>query len=147
VGKREIEDALSKLDKLTQEEARMASAEVLKTVRDVNDRIGVTALAVNGGATVTAIDDKAMGVSSKMKITHDVKRFNDPMRGSDIDDRVIQVHNPGMEKCRIICPHRPENWTWLGVTVETIRQRENDISILPLAVVNCSSYCNYTFGC
>jgi hypothetical protein len=30
VGKKEMEDALNRLDKLTQEEARMAAAEILK---------------------------------------------------------------------------------------------------------------------
>ena len=30
VGKKEIDDALKRLDKLTQEEARMAAAEILK---------------------------------------------------------------------------------------------------------------------
>ena len=35
----EIEDSLSKLDMLTQEEARMASAELLRIVRTVDDRV------------------------------------------------------------------------------------------------------------
>ena len=39
VGNREIEDSLERLDKLTQEEARMASAESLKVTHDVDDRV------------------------------------------------------------------------------------------------------------
>ena len=33
IGDTEVEDSLSRLDKLTQEEARMASAELLKVTR------------------------------------------------------------------------------------------------------------------
>jgi hypothetical protein len=37
VGKKEMEDALNRLDKLTQEEARMAAAEILKLTHIVMD--------------------------------------------------------------------------------------------------------------
>jgi uncharacterized protein YoxC len=39
VGSREIEDSLERLDKLTQEEARMASAELLKMTQSVRDDV------------------------------------------------------------------------------------------------------------
>ena len=39
VGNREIEDSLQRLDTLTQEEARMASAESLKVTHDVNAKV------------------------------------------------------------------------------------------------------------
>ena len=38
-GSRDIEDSLERLDKLTQEEARMASAEQLKMTQGVDDRV------------------------------------------------------------------------------------------------------------
>jgi hypothetical protein len=38
-GNTEIEDSMSRLDKLTQEEARMASAELLKVTHGVDDRV------------------------------------------------------------------------------------------------------------
>jgi hypothetical protein len=38
-GNTDIEDSLDKLDKLTQEEARMASAEMLKMMRSIDDRV------------------------------------------------------------------------------------------------------------
>jgi hypothetical protein len=46
VGRTEIEDALKKLDNLTNEEARMATAQVLKTTHDnrvagVDDKVAV----------------------------------------------------------------------------------------------------------
>ena len=39
VGRADIEDVLQALDKLTQEEARMAAAEVLKVTHYINDRV------------------------------------------------------------------------------------------------------------
>jgi hypothetical protein len=45
VGKKEIEDALHRLDKLTQEEARMAVAEILRLTYIVDDK---EATVVNG---------------------------------------------------------------------------------------------------
>ncbi len=39
MGSKEIEDSLERLDKLTQEEARMASAEQLKMTHSVDDRV------------------------------------------------------------------------------------------------------------
>ena len=38
VGKNKIEDELKRLDNLTQEEARMAMAEVLKMTNSINDK-------------------------------------------------------------------------------------------------------------
>jgi len=54
IGRTRMEDALKRLDKLTQEEARMASAQNLKITHTVDERVrGV----VN---TVVAIDNKVM---------------------------------------------------------------------------------------
>jgi hypothetical protein len=39
LGKNDIEDALKRLDTLTQEEARMAIAEVLKVTQRVDDKV------------------------------------------------------------------------------------------------------------
>ena len=41
LGKNDIEDALKRLDTLTQEEARMATAEILKVTRCVRDQVAV----------------------------------------------------------------------------------------------------------
>jgi hypothetical protein len=38
-GRRNLEDALKRLDKLTHEEARIATAEILKVTRTVDDRV------------------------------------------------------------------------------------------------------------
>ena len=39
LARNDVEDALKRLDKLTQEEARMATAEVLKITRIVDDNV------------------------------------------------------------------------------------------------------------
>ena len=39
IGKKEIEDALKRLDKLTQDEARMAAAENLKLTHVVDNKV------------------------------------------------------------------------------------------------------------
>jgi hypothetical protein len=52
VGNNEIEDALKRLDRLTQEEARMASAELLKITNAINGEVRE----ITGN--VLAVDDK-----------------------------------------------------------------------------------------
>jgi hypothetical protein len=39
IGRTDIEDALKRLDRLTQEETRMAAAQVLKVANTVGDRV------------------------------------------------------------------------------------------------------------
>jgi hypothetical protein len=54
MGNREIEDSLERLDKLTQEEARMASAEQLKMTHIVDGK-------------VTVVDDRVRGVEGQVE--------------------------------------------------------------------------------
>jgi ribosomal 50S subunit-associated protein YjgA (DUF615 family) len=58
MGKTNIEDALRRLDKLTQEEARMATAQLLELTHGVGDK-------------VTRIDDNIKGVDDKVKDVSD----------------------------------------------------------------------------
>jgi hypothetical protein len=53
LGKTEIEDALKRLDKLTQEEVRMATAQLLTLTHGVDDK-------------VTRIDDEIKSVDGKV---------------------------------------------------------------------------------
>ena len=53
IGKKEMEDALKRLDKLTQEEARMATAEILRLTQIVDNK-------------VTTVDDKVTTVDNKV---------------------------------------------------------------------------------
>jgi hypothetical protein len=59
IGRRDIEDALSRLDRLTQEEARMATAQVLKVAHRVEDGVKAVGEQVKGAdIKVKEIDDK-----------------------------------------------------------------------------------------
>ncbi|KAN0116376.1 hypothetical protein V8E52_005995 [Russula decolorans] len=79
IGKTEMEDALKKLDKLTQEEARMAAAQNLKATNAVDERVkGV-------GHVVEAIDNKVASIDDQ------VTRVDDRVAG--VDDRVAGVDN------------------------------------------------------
>ncbi|KAH9165975.1 hypothetical protein EDB89DRAFT_2006859 [Lactarius sanguifluus] len=65
-GRTEIEDALKRLDKLTQEEARMAAAQLLKIAHNVENKVtqviddGKEARAMAMEARATAMDSKAI---------------------------------------------------------------------------------------
>jgi hypothetical protein len=76
IGRTEIEDALKRLDKLTQEEARMAAAEILKVTHTVDKRVEGVA------DTVAAIDNRVAGVDDRVV---------------SVDERVKVVNNKVME--------------------------------------------------
>ena len=83
IGKTEIEDALKRLDKLTQEEARMAAAANLKVTHAVDKRVERVA------DTVEAIDNRMAGVDDRVAGVND--------RVVTVDDRVKVVDNKVME--------------------------------------------------
>jgi hypothetical protein len=77
-GNRDIEDSLDKLDKLTQEEAQMASAERLKMTRNV-------------GRKVIGVDDTAKGVEEKVQdVRAGVHDVGDKVQ--DVDDKLDPVN-------------------------------------------------------
>jgi hypothetical protein len=65
IGRTEIEDALKRLDKLTQEEARMATAQILKTTHTIDDRVAGVADKVLG------VDNRVAGVDDRVKAVDD----------------------------------------------------------------------------
>jgi hypothetical protein len=68
VGRTDLEDALKRLDKLTQEEARMATAQVLKATHNVDDRVkGVADKVVGVDDRVAGIDDRVASVDDIVK--------------------------------------------------------------------------------
>ena len=60
LGRKDVEDALQRLDNLTQEEARMAAAEALTIARGIDERVQSVDVKVEG------IDDKVLGVDLKI---------------------------------------------------------------------------------
>ena len=74
LGKTDIEDALKRLDKLTQDEVRMATAQLLTLTHGVDHKVTRIDDEVKGmGGKVTRVDDEVKGVSGKVR---------------DIDDKV-----------------------------------------------------------
>ncbi|KAH9170737.1 hypothetical protein EDB89DRAFT_2243936 [Lactarius sanguifluus] len=72
VGRTDVEDALRRLDALTQEEARMAAAETLVITRGIDDR-------------VKDVDDKVGGVDERVQVVG--------IKVDGIDDKVRTVDN------------------------------------------------------
>jgi hypothetical protein len=80
-GNRDIEDSLERLDKLTQEEARMASAELLQMTQSVDDK-------------VMGVDDRVKGVEGKMQdVRDDVQGVGKDIsiRVQGVDDKLDQA--------------------------------------------------------
>jgi hypothetical protein len=76
IGKNDIEDALRSLDRLTQEEAQMASAQLLKITNTIDNRVGEIAdnmLVVDN--RVASIDDKVKAVDDKLVAVIDGARY------------------------------------------------------------------------
>ncbi|KAI9454093.1 hypothetical protein F5148DRAFT_448005 [Russula earlei] len=79
VGRTDLEDALHRLDKLTQEEARMATTEVLKVTHTVDKNVrGVSENMVTIDHRVDSVDDRVAGVREKV---------------DSIDNKVANVDN------------------------------------------------------
>jgi cytolysin (calcineurin-like family phosphatase) len=60
IGRTDMEDALKKLGRLTDEEARMAVAQNLKATHNVDERVRGVA------DTVVAVDNRVAGVDSRV---------------------------------------------------------------------------------
>jgi archaellum component FlaC len=85
-GKRDIEDALQRLDKLTQEEARMAIAEVLRLSWSVDNKVNAIGNQIEGvNKGLQWIDDKVEGVDERVHGVDD--------KVKQVDDRVWVVND------------------------------------------------------
>jgi archaellum component FlaC len=100
-----MEDALKRLDKLTQEEARMAVAQNLKATHTVDERVrGVADTVVTIDNRVASVDDRvarvddtvARVVNKVARVDDTVARVDDNLKGIDarvaiVDDSVKEV--------------------------------------------------------
>jgi archaellum component FlaC len=100
MGKNDIEDALKRLDRLTQEEAQMAAAQLLKITNTINNRVGGIAdnvLVVDN--RVAGIDDRVAGVDERVAgVDCRVACVNDRVKDVDnkvkaVDDKVAVVND------------------------------------------------------
>jgi len=70
IGKNDIEDALKRLDRLTQEEAQMAAAQVLKATHAVDDtgRVrGVADIALSVDNRVASVSDQVQVIGDRVQ--------------------------------------------------------------------------------
>ena len=101
-GKTEMEDALKKLDKLTQEEARMAAAENLRLTHTVDKKVEGVA------DTLVAIDNRMAGVDDRVAGVDDrVAGVNDQVAGVDervaaVDERVAGVDDRVQQSASVV---------------------------------------------
>ncbi|KAN0139438.1 hypothetical protein V8E53_002939 [Lactarius tabidus] len=86
-GMVDLEDALKKLDRLTQEEARMAHAEVLRTTHSIRNEVKI----VDG--KVERVEDKVEGVGDKVEEVGD--KVGDKVQC--VDDKVQVIIDDGKQ--------------------------------------------------
>jgi archaellum component FlaC len=90
-GKNDIEDALKRLDRLTQEEAQMAAVQLLKVTNTIDNRVGGIAddvLVVDN--RVAGVDERVTGVDERVAGVNDrVKDVDDKVRA--VDDKLVAV--------------------------------------------------------
>jgi hypothetical protein len=80
----DIEDALKRLDRLTQEEARMAAAQLLKVTNTIDNRVGGIA------DNVLVVDNRVAGVDNSVACVDDrVKDVDDKVKA--VDDKLVAV--------------------------------------------------------
>jgi archaellum component FlaC len=91
IGRTDLEDALKMLDKLTNEEVRMATAQVLKATHTVDDRVrGVDDKILNVDNRVAGVDDRVARVDNRVEgVEGRVASVDEKVEA--IDDKVAVV--------------------------------------------------------
>jgi hypothetical protein len=85
IGRTDIEDALKRLDRLTQEEARMAAAQILKVANTVDNRVqGIADNMLGVDNRVAGIDNRVADVGSRLQEANE--QVKEQVMG--VDDRV-----------------------------------------------------------
>lgn len=85
VGRKDIEGALQRLEKVTAEEARMAAAEALKAIHGVGNQVGGEVHGVHDALKV--VEDRVRGVEGLLQGVGDMLQGVDD-RVKDIGDKV-----------------------------------------------------------
>ena len=102
IGNTDVEDALEKLDRLTQEEARMAAAELLKITHNVDRKVeemdnrmkGVDGKVQEVGDRVQDLDDKMDQASCSSSPTSSILALNTWITGNQLRDSLRQWLSP-----------------------------------------------------
>jgi hypothetical protein len=88
MGNTDIEDSLLRLDQLTQEEAKLVSAELLRIAHSVEGKVmGVDERVQDIGADVQVVDDRVQGVDNRIQgIDDKVQSIDDEVK--DVGDKI-----------------------------------------------------------
>jgi methyl-accepting chemotaxis protein len=99
IGRKDVEEALQRLDQLTQEECRMAAAEILEITRGIDDKVlAVDGKVVDVGDKVREVSDKVEDVGDKVKgVGDNVKDVREKVgkvdeKVEDLDEKVQGVN-------------------------------------------------------
>ncbi|KAH9013800.1 hypothetical protein EDB83DRAFT_2182900, partial [Lactarius deliciosus] len=88
IGRKEVEDALQRLDSLTQEEVRMAGAEALAISRGIDDKVkNVDDKVKDVDEKVEAVDQRVQVVDIKVEVVNQVTDLNRSSSSNLITDR------------------------------------------------------------
>ena len=102
LGMKDVEDALQRLDQLTQEEARMAAAESLTITRGIDEKVKVVDEKLEGvdervqsiDVKVEGIDDKMLSVDGKVQGVDSKVQVVDHKVGSVIEGELYHITCP-----------------------------------------------------
>ena len=91
-GITKLEDGLKNLDKMTNEEARMANAEVMRLAHVIDKKVeGVDEKVQGVGAQVTDVDKKVQGVDEKVQgVGEKVQNVDEKVQGVDENVKVVE---------------------------------------------------------
>ncbi|KAH9009290.1 hypothetical protein EDB85DRAFT_1435821 [Lactarius pseudohatsudake] len=95
IGRKEVEDALQRLDALTQEEARMAAAEALAITRDIDDNVKDLRLGVKEtGIAIQQVTNQVIDIN-RNELRKDLRRWVAPPDPSVNFNTASGAHHEG----------------------------------------------------
>lgn len=102
IGNMEVEDALRKLDNLTQEEAKMAAAELLKVTHGIDSKVeglddrmrGVDGMVQEVGVMIQDLDENMDQVNCLLSPTFSVLALNTRITGNQLRDNLRHWLSP-----------------------------------------------------
>ncbi|KAH9170736.1 hypothetical protein EDB89DRAFT_2071643 [Lactarius sanguifluus] len=144
VGRKEVEDALQRLDVLTQEEARMAAVEALSVTRNIDDRVkGVDERVEGVDEKVQRVDMKVRTVDSEgNELRKDLRNWITPPDPSVNYNAASGVHQKGTAAW-CIEGDTLANWKTFGTLLWIHGKPGSGKSILSSVIVrDIKSMCN-----
>ena len=113
VGRKDVEDALQRLDELTQEEARMAAAETLAITRGIDDNVkGMDDKLQNVDKKVEGVDHKIGSVAKGELEMHELAAESQPLTRLGVKDTRVAIQEVANQVDHMKC-----SWSFNLITV------------------------------